>query len=82
MSENIIELIEKYKLLVSPTVVGGWGAGVFQGATLTQPNVDIEKEWAEGKRGFSGGRYCIPGTWKEADSLELAVLLVVELITG
>jgi len=76
---DIIELIKKYRLLISPTVTGQWGAGIFQGVTLGQPGLTMTNLEA-GERGFSGSRYCQPGTWQEAPTLEEAVNKVVNMI--
>jgi hypothetical protein len=51
-------LVEQLGMLVSPTLVGGWGAGVFKG---TQGITD------------SGMRYCEPGTWGEAETAPIAI---------
>jgi hypothetical protein len=56
------QVVEALGLLVSPTLVGGWGAGVFKGRQgMAVPD--------------GGMRYCEPGTWAEADTAPLAICL-------
>ena len=58
-------IAEDLGLLVTPTLTGGWGAGQFQGTT-GHPD--------------GGRRYCVPGTWAEAEDAPEAICRAALLV--